>query len=484
MSKDRIPNVITVNSVESSSGNNILDDHNSSFSANGILDDDHNPSSFVNGILDGNNAAVLKPQVKHYKTMIEYGNLVTNELPQRQVLYMVDLADVLWKVQEWKKWLPKVEIFYAVKANSDPILLKLLALLGLSFDCASQGECEQVLSAGAPAKNIIFANTIKTTEEMQFASTVGISLMTFDNQEELLKIHREFPKAKLVIRVKATKLSCVLDVSVKFGCNEEKAAYLLNEARKLNLEVVGVSFHVGALCTDPISYTSTMQSCRRIFDVARSVGFSFTILDIGGGFFGQIDTEYIFHKMATEIRKAVNEHFPADDVRVIAEPGCYLVSSAVRVICTVIGKRVMENAVPGQLSREYFLNDSIYGSFFRSIELYGIKIKPLLPESIAKSRPVLDSRLFGQTCCPMDVIQSNTPLLELEVGERVMWENMGAYCRSRFNTFCGIPLPESRYLFVQNHRLNMEWVNNREDVQDFLKKHTMFFGSENEDISQ
>lgn len=421
-----------------------------------------------------------KPQ--SYSSLIEYCNAVADELPERQAFYLVDLADVLWKVQEWKKCLPKVELFYAVKANTDPVLLQLLTKLGLSFDCASGGEIQMALDAGASPNNIILAHTIKTTEEMKFASEKKVEVMTFDNEDELLKIKRVYPNAKLLVRITPTKVSCSYDLSDKFGCSEDEAIKLLKLAFELNLNVIGVSFHVGSLCDDPESYTSTIQTSRHLFDVARSVGFDFSILDIGGGFYGSTGTESSFYKMADGINKALEEHFNDGRVRIIAEPGTYISCSAFSLVCSVLGRRCFDNAAEEQPKRHYYLNDGLYGSFFCNHNLYFIQPKPALPEAEIQSRPKYQSRIFGQTCCSEDVILKGVVLPDLKIGERIVWSNMGAYARGVSSTFCGVPLTIPKHIFKRDSRLNLDWVVPRKNVENFLKKHAVFIGCTEDDI--
>jgi len=243
---------------------------------------------------------VCQMKDKAAKTLNQYCTEVADRLPQRQAFYTMDFGDIINKIRHWRKRLPKVEIFYAVKAHRDPVLLKLLTLLGLSFDCATQFEIEMALASGASPQNIIFAHTIKSVDELQFAANVGVDLMTFDNEEEILKIHKHHKKSKLLLRLSPSNVVCKFDLSEKFGCNEEEALELLSLAKTLDLNVVGISFHVGGLCTEPSSYTSTIQCCHRIFTQAKKFGFNFTILDIGGGFFGSTGTEKIFRQDGCE----------------------------------------------------------------------------------------------------------------------------------------------------------------------------------------
>ncbi|GBN28534.1 Antizyme inhibitor 2 [Araneus ventricosus] len=165
--------------------------------------------------------------------------------------------------------------------------------------------------------------------------------MTFDSKEELLKISRDFPTARLVIRIKSKSTHQVYNLSKKFGCEMSEAEDLLLQAKARNLNVVGVSFHVGGLCDDPKAYTSAIDSSRLVFDAAQQLGYKFSIIDIGAGFFGSEAREDFFYELSREINSSLKKNFPDGDVEFIAEPGCYCVASAVSLVTSIIGKKTV-----------------------------------------------------------------------------------------------------------------------------------------------
>ncbi|KAF8788061.1 Ornithine decarboxylase 1 like protein [Argiope bruennichi] len=371
--------------------------------------------------------------------------------------------------------MPHVRPFFAVKTNSDPVFLRLLALLGFSFDCATEGEIRYVLKAGGDPKNIIFAHVIKPPGALQYAASVGVELMTFDCKEELLKIHKYFPEARLVLRIVAEDVECSYDLRDKFGCEVEEAEEILSFAKTLDLNVIGVSFHVGGLCKNPNSYAATIRASREVFNTAKQLGFHFTMLDIGGGFLGDKNSEGLFHEISSVIRSALKENFPDPDIEIIAEPGTYFVCSAVTLTTAICGKKernshckTMNGMNP--VRRFYYVNDSIYGSFYRGVELYGCAMKPFLSDEELQRRPTYNSNVWGQTCCAEDLLAKEQQLPDLEEGEFILWENMGAYNQVLCSAFCGVPFPATRYVFVNNSRFNLEWISNVEEVSDFLSK--------------
>ncbi|RWR98950.1 hypothetical protein B4U80_06104, partial [Leptotrombidium deliense] len=144
--------------------------------------------------------------------------------------------------------MPRIKPYYAVKCNNTPIVLEILASLGLGFDCASKNEIADVLSCGVSPSKIIYANPCKSKSHIEYAMSENVELMTFDNEEELYKIADCAPEAKLVVRIKVDDSHSKYHLGRKFGIVVKKVPYLLQVAKHLGLDVVGVSFHVGSGC--------------------------------------------------------------------------------------------------------------------------------------------------------------------------------------------------------------------------------------------
>ena len=230
----------------------------------------------------------------------------------------------------------------AVKCNPDPYIIRLLASLGVGFDCASNGEINQVLSIGQGAidpSRIIFANPCKAVSFIRAAARSGVDTMTFDNADELYKIAKAHPHAKLVIRILTDDSKSLCAFGIKFGAPLAVVPPLLAKAKELNLDVIGVSFHVGSGCYDPSVYHDAIARARAVFNMASNVGYQFTLLDVGGGF-----EDRLFENAASVLRGAIREHFPEEErkekgIRLIAEPGRYYVSTAFRLAVNVIARR-------------------------------------------------------------------------------------------------------------------------------------------------
>ncbi|XP_055007034.1 LOW QUALITY PROTEIN: ornithine decarboxylase-like [Boleophthalmus pectinirostris] len=164
--------------------------------------------------------------------------------------YVANLDNVYKQSVKWQTHLPRVKPFYAMKCNNTPAVIRTLSALGIGFDCASKGEIEILLSMGVTPDRIIYANVTKPPSHISYACASGVDMMTFDCEEELLKISTFHPKAKLVLRISVDDTKALVKLGSNFGVKLHAVVDLLKEAQKLQLNVIGVSFHVGSFCSD------------------------------------------------------------------------------------------------------------------------------------------------------------------------------------------------------------------------------------------
>lgn len=215
-------------------------------------------------------------------------------------------------------------------------MLRLLAALGTGFDCASNNEISRVLDLGfVDPSRIIFANPCKALSFIRNAAKAGVDMMTFDNVDELHKIARTHPRAKLVVRILTDDSKSLCALGTKFGAPLATVPGLLATARRLNLFVIGVSFHVGSGCFDISAFADAVGRARTAFDMGREAGYEFTLLDVGGGF-----EDATFEASARVLSEAIEHHFPdRESIRIIAEPGRFYVSKAFYLAANIIARR-------------------------------------------------------------------------------------------------------------------------------------------------
>ena len=228
--------------------------------------------------------------------------------------------------------------------------MHLLAALGLGFDCASQPEISSILSLPIPVdpSRIIYANPCKAPSFIRHAAANGVDYMTFDNSDELQKVRKYHPNAKMVLRILTDDSGSLCRLGLKFGAPLSEVRALLQKAKALDIIVKGISFHCGSGCTNPALFGDAVRRAKWAFEVGAEEGHDFDFLDIGGGF-----EDDNFESIAHVLRGAIEEHFPLEGagagVRIIAEPGRYYVSRAFELATNIIARRAAHEGADGEM---------------------------------------------------------------------------------------------------------------------------------------
>ena len=300
---------------------------------------------------------------------------------------------------------------------------------------------------GVDPSRIIYAQPCKTKSYVRYAAQHSVKQMTFDNADELYKTKQLFPDAELFLRILTDDSASLCRLSLKFGAALDSTADLLKLAKELDLNVVGVAFHVGSGASDPKAFMRAVQDARFVFDQAAEIGFDLKTLDVGGGFCG--DT---FEEMAAVLSGALDLYFPPH-VRIIGEPGRYYVSSAFTIACNVIARRTVTDKTLGTTSYMLYLNDGVYGNFSSimfdhqnpvpQIFKCGPRIMHNTIDNLAYDSDdtiaPTEYSIWGPTCDGIDCISKSSNFNAiLDVGDWLYFEDMGAYTKcsaTRFNGF-------------------------------------------------
>ncbi|MDD5440383.1 MAG: type III PLP-dependent enzyme [Candidatus Omnitrophica bacterium] len=359
-------------------------------------------------------------------------NLIKSYLKRHATPFMLIRRDVLERqYNRFRKHLPDVVPYYAIKAHPHPEIVKTFVNLGTSFDVASAAEMKQVLRLGASPSRIIFAHTIKAPDDILFAKKRRVRLMTFDNEPEIYKIAKYYPKAHVLLRIKVANIGSQVELSLKFGADHDQAYFLLRKARSLGLIPMGISFHVGSQSTNVENYLQALEISANIFEECKKNGLPLKIMDIGGGFpIQHFDSEIgvNFERMAIHITKQLRALFDRN-VRFIAEPGRFLVGPAGILVTQVVGRAFRNN------KNYYYLNDGIYADFSGMVFdhcKYEFK-------TLRRGQKFL-STLAGPTCDSFDTLSTTEEIPELYVGDVVYVKSIGAYsAASAVPNFNGFP---------------------------------------------
>ena len=339
------------------------------------------------------------------------------------------------KVQEnylyLKKQLPRVKVFYAMKANSTPEVLLQLANLGSNFDVASPGEMRALNALGISGSRMVYANPVKTLSGIKLAHDLGVDKFTFDDESEIHKLASYAPGAKVLVRVRVENKDAVVNLNEKFGAAPMQALQLLQLAKDNGLIPAGICFHVGSQSLSADAYITALEMCRELFDKAEIQGMHLTALDIGGGL--PVPNEKVeavdVDSMTDILREKLDELFP--DTEIWSEPGRFMCGTAVNLVTSVIGTK-MRNGQPW-----YVLDDGLYGSFNGLMfDHWNFKMK--MPADKAQEKAV-PSTFVGPSCDSIDVVARDLPAPKLEIGDRIMVPNIGAYSTSAATSFNGFP---------------------------------------------
>src|SRR5512142_2372560 len=354
-------------------------------------------------------------------------------------LFVVDHAALRKNFATFRKYLPRVQAYYAVKANPDPEIVKTLFEVGASFDVASFPEFMIVheLIKEMPDKErqdwiwdkIIYANPIKANETLRQLNQYR-PLVTYDNLEEIKKIKRHAPRAGLALRLRVPNTGAMVELSSKFGASPGEAVDLILAADREGLVVEGLSFHVGSQTTNFENYVQALALAAHVFEEARERGYTkMNLLDIGGGFPAPYDDSVKpFRELARILNRELDRLFPAD-VQILAEPGRFLVATAGTAVSTIVGKAVRD----GKLC--YFVDGGVYHTFsgvvFDHCHYHFKAFRTGATEVCS---------VFGPTCDALDVVSMTEQLpANLALGDMLYSENIGAYSHASATHFNGFP---------------------------------------------
>lgn len=325
-----------------------------------------------------------------------------------------------------KTYMPRARVFYAIKANPHPEILKTMIKLGSSFDVASDGEIRTLHDMGVEGERLIYANPVKTTGGLQACRECGVSKMTFDSASEIEKIRAICPDATVLLRLRIDNSSAHVDLNKKFGAAREHALDLMLKAKEAGLDMAGIAFHVGSQTVSADPYLHGLDIARELFEEAAAAGLKLRILDIGGGFpIPEPKVRFNLPEMLKQINARLDEDFPGIDVW--AEPGRYICGTAVNLITSVIGV----NERGGQ--PWYFLDEGLYGTFSGVIfDQWDFKLI-----SFKEGEERVAATFAGPSCDSLDIMFRGKMTVPLEVGDLLLVPSCGAYTSASATTFNG-----------------------------------------------
>jgi ornithine decarboxylase len=346
---------------------------------------------------------------------------------------VINLNQVEEKFRLLTQALPAASIYYAVKANPEPEILKRLVRLGSSFDAASIFEIEQCLAVGASPDQISFGNTIKKNKDISRAYQLGIRLFSFDSVGELEKLAVHAPGSKVYCRLLIETTGALWPLARKFGCEADVAFNLMMHSQQLGLKPYGLSFHVGSQQMDPTQWEKPIGLAKKLFSRLAQEGIQLEMLNLGGGFPAHYQSSILEERIyGAEIMAALHRHFGDRQPSLMVEPGRSLVAEAGIIQAEVV--LISEKSYPKDV-RWVFLDIGKFNGLSETTDepiLYKIRTPY---DDCAPTAPVI---LAGPTCDSADILYEKTKYqlpVDLKVGDRIEIHSTGAYTHS-YSSIC------------------------------------------------
>ncbi|HMA88973.1 MAG TPA: type III PLP-dependent enzyme [Burkholderiales bacterium] len=345
---------------------------------------------------------------------------------------ILDTGIVRDKARRFRASMPRVRPHYAVKANPDRRVLKVVAQEGVGFEIASTDELDLLISLGVSAAEVFYSNPVKSRDAIAYAAGKGVEWFVVDSVDESRRVFEVKPDAKQYLRIATPNIGSDWPLSGKFGAGVADTREIIAAAAKMGADLAGVTFHVGSQCRNPANWRVGIEKARAVFDAMLKAGLKPRLLDIGGGFpvrhVKPIPSIEVIGEVVNEALKA----FP-EEVRVIAEPGRYMVSDAGYFVCRVLGTAMRAG------KRWMHWDAGVFGGVIETTEGLKYRIRT------DRSGHDIPWNVGGPTCDSVDVVLRDEPLpSDLQEGDFIYLHNAGAYTTAYASRFNGFPLPEVR----------------------------------------
>ena len=345
-------------------------------------------------------------------------------------------------------------ICYAVKANPNLAVIKLMADAGLGADIVSSGELRRALRAGVPAQRIVFSGVGKTDDEIAEALAAGVWKFNVESADELHSLQR-LARERQVIAHAAVRINPDVDAGthskISTGKSENKFGVSIAEARRwfaaagelTYVRLDGLHVHIGSQILDVAAYRTAFERVAALQRELASLGRRIDTIDVGGGLGVSYRPDDDRPIALEDYGEAIRSAFEGFHGRLVLEPGRYLVGEAGVLVSRVI--RVKEGA-----TREFLILDAAMNDLMRPA-LYDAwhEITPLHATPRAKVR----YDVVGPVCETGDTFAIARELPACAAGDLVLIKGAGAYGASMSSTYNSRPLLAE--VLVDGHRYSI-----------------------------
>jgi len=349
----------------------------------------------------------------------------------------VDLEKIRAAYDRLQKHLPGIEIYYAMKCNPNPEIMRTVLDCGGQFEISSANEMRKAIAVGADPKNILFSNPVKTLDDIKAAYSAGVKHFAFDSYSEVDKLAEGAPDADVYVRLAIPVRKSVVASEGKFGVSIDHARDLVIYAKRCGLNPYGISFHVGSQMLDYESWACAIEHSMKLVEMLNGDGIYLNFLDLGGGFPALYDDVMRdnLDKIGKSIIKAIEKYVP-NGFRIIAEPGRYMVADAGTMVSTVIG-------VAERFDKKWLhLDVGADNGLMEAVQTANTLAFPVHDSKESNEKDIFV--LTGPTCDSQDTVLFDIPIsANIEVGDMVYFECAGAYTTAFTESFNGFPNPST-----------------------------------------
>lgn len=363
-------------------------------------------------------------------------------LPHETPFFLFSKKKILDNYKTFRKLFPGSSIYYAMKANSELGVLKILADAGCRFEVASRYELNMLKEIKIQPEKIIYGTSVKPASHVKEFFDYGVNRFAFDSFPEIEKIAAMAPGSKVYVRAIADDAGSVYKFSEKFGTDTASIIPLLVRAKETGLHPYGISFHVGSQASDPQAWANVLISLRSIIQDLKKMGITLDVINLGGGYpckYASSENVPSLQEIAQYTLKQYKK-LPYRP-KLILEPGRGIVADAGIAIASVIAR------IERRGSTWLFLDIGVYSGLFETMAYQGSTRYP-----VSSMRKVGDSgeslfELAGPTGDSPDVITREALLpRDIEVGDKLIFHNVGAYSIGMTNPFNGFPKPDVYFI--------------------------------------
>jgi diaminopimelate decarboxylase len=383
-------------------------------------------------------------------------------------LYVYSQRSILERVESLDAAFQPLDrlLAYSVKANGNLSILRLLARAGCGADIVSGGELRRALRAGVPADRIVFSGVGKTRVELEQAVDAGILCFNVESEGEL-ELLAEVGRTAGVPAPIALRINPDIESptphaytrtghrETKFGIPSEDALRLYRRAAELEgVEPVGIDAHIGSQIVDPEPYEQSLLHLLDLVDQLRSEGLALRMLDLGGGF--GVSYDETLDPAPEAFADRIVPHLATSGLRLILEPGRYLVGHAGMLVSRVLYVKPMGPKT--FVITDAGMNDLLRPSHYSSIH----RLDPVLR---VDGREVRRVDVVGPICETGDFLALDRDLPLPRPGDLLGIHTVGAYGFAMASTYNARPRPAEVLVDGEGARL----IRRRETYDDLMR---------------